>query len=112
MASEKSSLNELGRMHANWTVSCSLFGRAGKTLLAKAVAGEAGVPFFAASGGEFDEMWVGVGAKRVRELFAAARKQKRVITFTIHHSEFTIESPITNASRAECTSDTEMVTEW
>jgi len=53
----------------------------GKTLLAKAVAGEAGVPFYAASGSEFDEMFVGVGASRVRELFAAARKQKRAIIF-------------------------------
>jgi len=41
----------------------------GKTLLAKAVAGEAGVPFFYKSASEFDEMFVGVGAKRVRELF-------------------------------------------
>ena len=41
----------------------------GKTLLARAVAGEAGVPFLFASGSEFDEMFVGVGAKRVRELF-------------------------------------------
>ena len=41
----------------------------GKTLLAKAVAGEAGVPFFFCSGSEFDEMFVGVGAARVRNLF-------------------------------------------
>ncbi|KAF7304881.1 ATP-dependent peptidase [Mycena kentingensis (nom. inval.)] len=53
----------------------------GKTLLARAVAGEAGVPFFFASGSDFEEMFVGVGAKRVRELFAAARKKERAIIF-------------------------------
>jgi cell division protease FtsH len=53
----------------------------GKTLIARAVAGEAGVPFFAASGAEFVEMFVGVGAKRVRELFAQARKVAPAIVF-------------------------------
>ncbi|KZT61539.1 ATP-dependent metallopeptidase Hfl [Calocera cornea HHB12733] len=53
----------------------------GKTLLARAVAGEAGVPFFFASGAEFDEMFVGVGAKRIRDLFAAARKKQPAIIF-------------------------------
>jgi ATP-dependent metalloprotease len=42
----------------------------GKTLLARAVAGEAGVPFFHTSGSEFDEMFVGTGARRVRQLFS------------------------------------------
>jgi cell division protease FtsH len=53
----------------------------GKTLLARAVAGEAGVPFFLASGSEFVEMFVGIGPKRIRELFAKARKSKRAIVF-------------------------------
>jgi len=53
----------------------------GKTLLAKATAGEAGVPFFETSGSEFVEMFVGVGAARVRDLFEQARKQAPAIVF-------------------------------
>ncbi len=53
----------------------------GKTLLAKAVAGEAGVPFFSASGSEFVEMFVGVGAARVRDLFEKAKKSAPSIIF-------------------------------
>ena len=53
----------------------------GKTLLAKAVAGEAGVPFFSISGSDFVEMYVGVGASRVRDLFDTARKSPAAIIF-------------------------------
>jgi cell division protease FtsH len=53
----------------------------GKTLLARAVAGEAGVPFFALSGSDFVETFVGVGAKRVRELFKKARKHGKAVIF-------------------------------
>ena len=53
----------------------------GKTLLAKAVAGEAGVPFFSISGSDFVEMFVGVGAARVRDLFADAKKNSPCIVF-------------------------------
>ena len=53
----------------------------GKTLLARAVAGEAGVPFFYMSGSEFDEVFVGVGAKRVRDLFTNAKAKSPAIIF-------------------------------
>ncbi|OAA68722.1 mitochondrial inner membrane aaa protease [Niveomyces insectorum RCEF 264] len=53
----------------------------GKTLLAKATAGESGVPFFSVSGSEFVEMFVGVGASRVRDLFTTARKNAPCIVF-------------------------------
>lgn len=60
-----------------------LFGApgTGKTLLARAVAGEAGVPFFSISGSDFVEMFVGVGASRVRDLFDQAKKQSPAIVF-------------------------------
>lgn len=53
----------------------------GKTLLARAVAGEAGVPFFSISGSDFVEMFVGVGASRVRDLFETAKKNAPCIIF-------------------------------
>lgn len=53
----------------------------GKTLLAKATAGEAGVPFYYLSGSDFVEMYVGVGAARVRDLFKQAKKKQPAIIF-------------------------------
>lgn len=53
----------------------------GKTLLAKAIANEAGVPFFSLSGADFNEVFVGVGASRIRKLYAEARKHKAAIVF-------------------------------
>ncbi|MCL2204459.1 MAG: AAA family ATPase [Defluviitaleaceae bacterium] len=53
----------------------------GKTLMARAMAGEAGVPFYAVSGSDFVQMYVGVGAARVRELFKKAREEKRGVIF-------------------------------
>ena len=53
----------------------------GKTLLARAVAGEAGVPFFSAAGSEFDEVWAGLGAARIRDMFRMARKHRVSIVF-------------------------------
>ncbi len=53
----------------------------GKTLLAKAIAGEAGVPFFAVSGSDFVQMYVGVGAARIRELFKKARQAGKCVIF-------------------------------
>src|SRR5207237_9819524 len=53
----------------------------GKTLLARAIAGEAGVPFFSISGSDFVEMFVGVGASRVRDLFLQGKKNAPCIIF-------------------------------
>jgi len=53
----------------------------GKTLLARAIAGEAGVPFLSISGSDFVEMFVGVGASRVRDLFVQGKKMRLVLYF-------------------------------
>ncbi|MCH8074014.1 MAG: ATP-dependent metallopeptidase FtsH/Yme1/Tma family protein [Proteobacteria bacterium] len=74
---------EYGRLGAHVPKGVLLVGPpgTGKTLLARAVAGEAGVPFFSISGSEFVEMFVGVGAARVRDLFDQARAQAPCIIF-------------------------------
>ncbi len=74
---------EYGRLGARVPKGVLLVGPpgTGKTLLARAVAGEAGVPFFSINGSEFVEMFVGVGAARVRDLFEQARKRAPAIIF-------------------------------
>jgi len=71
------------RLGGNLPKGVLLIGKpgVGKTLLAKAVAGEAGVPFFFASGSEFDEVYVGMGARRMRQLFAAAKNAQPCVLF-------------------------------
>jgi hypothetical protein len=68
-------------MHYSRQPYSSLHTTAGKTLLAKAIAGEAGVPFFSISGSEFVEMFVGVGASRVRDLFKKAKENAPCLVF-------------------------------
>ncbi len=72
-----------GRLGARMPKGVLLVGApgTGKTLLARSVAGEAGVPFFSISGSEFVEMFVGVGAARVRDLFESARKKAPAVIF-------------------------------
>jgi cell division protease FtsH len=78
----------------------------GKTLLAKATAGEAGVPFFSISGADFVEMFVGVGAARVRDLFRQAREKAPCIVFideidTIGKSRAGARTPVSNEEREQ-----------
>lgn len=75
--------NKFIRLGARIPKGVLLVGRpgTGKTLLAKAVAGEAGVPFFSISGSDFVELYVGVGASRVRDLFEQAKKNRPCIVF-------------------------------
>jgi cell division protease FtsH len=72
--------SELGAKPPKGVVLEGHFG-AGKTLLARAVAGEAGVPFVALAGGDFSDMFLGVGVRRVKKLFALARKQAPCVIF-------------------------------
>lgn len=77
---DSSKFNRLGARLPSGVLLCGPPGT-GKTLLAKAVAGEAGVPFLAVSASEFVELFVGRGAARVRELFAEARKRAPCVVF-------------------------------
>ncbi len=75
--------NKFKRLGGKIPRGCLLIGSpgTGKTLLAKAIAGEAGVPFFSISGSDFVEMFVGVGASRVRDMFTQAKKHAPCIVF-------------------------------
>ena len=82
----------------------------GKTLMAKAVAGEAGVPFFSMSGSDFVEMFVGVGASRVRDLFQQAKQKAPCIIFIRRRGPCPFEEPCDGWQRrtrehAECPAD-------
>ncbi len=74
---------EFARMGAQMPRGILLYGLpgTGKTLMAQALAGEAGVPFFAVNGADFVEMYAGVGASRIRSLFAKARKAGQAVVF-------------------------------
>lgn len=75
----------------------------GKTLLAKAVAGEANVPFFSISGSEFVEMFVGMGAAKVRDLFQQANEKAPCIVF-IDEIDTVLAKNVTAADSPETTS--------
>jgi ATP-dependent metalloprotease len=84
----------------------------GKTLLAKAVAGEAGVPFFFASGSEFEEIFVGVGPKRIRTLFEEARKNAPSIIFIDELDSVAAKrKTLANANQALASSLNQLLTE-
>ena len=99
---------DYGRLGAHIPKGILLVGPpgTGKTLLSRAVAGEAGVPFFSISGSQFIEMFVGVGAARVRDLFAEALKQAPAIIFideldSLGRARSTLGSLATNDEREQ-----------
>ena len=84
----------------------------GKTLLAKAVAGEADVPFFSISGSDFVEMYVGVGASRVRDLFETARKAPASIVFIDEIDAVTAEQGSAAVTTRESRRSTSCSSKW